>query len=384
MDSICTNNRFSLLMPLLLLVLIAAQIVPGTFAKKHSKLSEETRTLDQLYAAALKEGGRLIVYAGGDTAGQQDGFKNAFEKRFPNITLDVVVDYSKFHGPRIDYQIDTNTLVPDVVQLQTLQEFPRWKAMGVLMPYKPAGWSAIYKDYRDKHGYFTGIFVDSFSNIVNSKLMPTQKDWPREASDYLKPAFSGQKLVVTYPTDDDAVLFWFKQVVDIYGWQWVAKFGKQQPIWVRGTQDPADLVENGTALASMSTDGMLKPGATMATRFVLPNKDPIVIWAQQAAIFKKAKHPETAKLYLNWVLDKDTQANVWYMWSVRKDVPPPEGFRQSWEYTKLSSHKAFAKFLSDREAVERFRLQVFLHLGEAQGPPSPGLPGILPDKALPH
>uniref|UniRef100_A0A183BT18 DUF1574 domain-containing protein n=1 Tax=Globodera pallida TaxID=36090 RepID=A0A183BT18_GLOPA len=243
-------------------------------AHSKPKIQEERRTLDQLYAAALKEGGRLILYAGGDTAGQQDWTKMAFERRFPNITLDVVVDYSKFHAPRIDYQLANRSLVPDVVQLQTVQDFPRWKEMGVLKPYKPAGWNAIYKDYRDPDSYFTGIVVYSFSNVVNSRLVPNQSEWPREAADYLKPKFAGKKLVITYPTDEAR--------------------------------------------------------------------------------------------------------------SSKTDVPAPAGFRRSWEYPHLTSHKAFAAFMEDREAAERFRHQLVLFLGEAQGPPSPGYPGIHPDKALPH
>lgn len=43
------------------------------------------------------------------------------------MKLNVIVDYSKFHDARIDNQLATNTLVPDVVQLQTLQDYPRWK-----------------------------------------------------------------------------------------------------------------------------------------------------------------------------------------------------------------------------------------------------------------
>jgi len=33
-------------------------------------------------------------------------------------------------------------------------------------------------------------------------------------------------------------------------------------------------------------------------------------WAWRAAIFKDAKHPEGSKLYLNWLLKKDTQKNA--------------------------------------------------------------------------
>src|SRR5690242_8802765 len=63
---------------------------------------EETRSLDQLYADARREGGKLVIYAGGDTPDQQDGTKQAFLSQFPDIDLTMIVDYSKFHDVRID------------------------------------------------------------------------------------------------------------------------------------------------------------------------------------------------------------------------------------------------------------------------------------------
>lgn len=360
----------------------SAALMSGIFAfSVQAATSMETRPLDDIYKSALKEGGTVTVYAGGDTPGQQDGMKQAFEKRFPGMKLNVIVDYSKFHDARIDNQLMTRTLIPDVVQLQTLQDFPRWKSEGVLMSYKPAGWDKIWPGFRDDDGAWTGIFVDAFSNVVNTRELQ-EKDWPREAADYLRPGLKG-KIVITYPNDDDAVLFWFKQVVDKYGWGYVAKFSEQNPIYVRGTQAPADDVESGKAVATFSTDGALVPDGKSASRFVLPEQDPFVSWAQRAAIFKDAKHPEGAKLYLNWLLDKDTQKNVWYMWSVRTDVTPPEGFKHIWEY-KNTSPAAFASFMDNREAVERFRSQIGLYLGEVKGEPSPGWLGLHPTQPLPH
>lgn len=360
-----------------LLSLALTAVIPATWAA----VLPETQSLDQLYQKALKEGGEVVVYAGGDTPGQQDGIKQAFEKRFPGIKLNVIVDYSKFHDARIDNQLATNTLVPDVVQLQTLQDYPRWKQEGVLMDYKPAGWDKIWPAFRDNDGAWTGVFVDAFSNVVNVKGLPQNK-WPREAKDYLDPALK-DKIVLTWPNDDDAVLFWFKQVVDQYGWDYVAKMKAQNPMLVRGTQAPADDVESGKALATFSTDGALAVDDKANSRFILPEHDKFVSWAQRAAIFKKAKHPETAKLYLNWLLDKNTQSNVWYMWSVRTDVTPVKSYKHIWEY-KNTDPVAFEKFMSDRAAVERFRAQMTLYFGEVTGQPSPGWPGLHPTQALAH
>ncbi|RKN55211.1 ABC transporter substrate-binding protein, partial [Streptomyces klenkii] len=52
----------------------AAPSAPGSSAaSRRASGAEERRTLDELYQAALAEGGRLVVYAGGDTPDQQDG-----------------------------------------------------------------------------------------------------------------------------------------------------------------------------------------------------------------------------------------------------------------------------------------------------------------------
>jgi ABC-type Fe3+ transport system substrate-binding protein len=363
-------------------VLLCFFVQAGTMSAASADQQLELRSLEDMHKAALSEGGRLIVYAGGDTAGQQDSIKKAFEQRFPGMTLDVIVDYSKFHEARIDNQIATNSVVADIIQIQTLQNFPRWKTEGILQPYKPLGWDSVYDKFKDPDGAFCGVFVDAFSNVVNTKLLPNSGDWPREAKDYLRPEFKG-KIVVTYPTDDDAVLFWFRQIVDKYGWDYVADFAKQQPYYVRGTQAPADDVESGKATVTFSTDGGLVPWPGTVAKFVLPNTDPFVAWPQQAAILKAARHKEAARLYLSWLLDKETQSKVWYMWSVRTDVPPPEGYKQIWDYPNADP-LAFGRFLADRAAVERFRSQIGLYLGEPKGDPSPGYPGRHPEKALPH
>lgn len=126
------------------------------------------------------------------------------------------------------------------------------------MKYKPVGWDKIYKSFGDDGGAYTGIFVDAFSNVINSKLL-AKEQWPTEAKDYLRPEFKG-KLIVPHPTDDDAVVFWFKQVVDKYGWSFVADFARQDPIYVRGTQAPTDFVEACKGVATFTTDGGLTLG----------------------------------------------------------------------------------------------------------------------------
>lgn len=338
----------------------------------------DTRTLDELYELALEEGGKLVVYAGGDAPDQQESNRAGFEAAFPGIRVEMIVDFSKYHDARIDYQLKNGTLVVDVAQLQTLQDFPRWKNEGALLMYKPIGWEHIYAELKDPEGAFTGVFMDAFTTNVNTELLPDNSTWPVEANDYLEPEFKN-KLVVTYPNDDDAVLFWFKQVVDKYGFSYLEKFKAQNPKFVRGTATAINIVANSSQgyVATMSADGGLNSQdkyGTSLPRLILPEKDPFVVWAQTAAIFNKAKHPETAKLYISWLVDKAQQEQpAAWSWSVRDDVDVPINFKSVWSYPN-GNPTAFFKFMKDREAVEIFRSQIGLIFGQVQGP-NPNDPG---------
>ncbi|MER6711308.1 hypothetical protein [Streptomyces sp. NPDC000877] len=146
----------------------------------------------------------------------------------------------------------------------------------------------------------------------------------------------------------------------------------------RGTQEPADRVEAGTAAVALGTDGMLVPDDGTKTRFVLPEHDPFMAWAQRAAIFKDAHHPAAAKRYLNWWLSKRTQSDF-FMWSVRTDVAPHPGYRPIWDYPDAHLD-GFDRFMADRALAERFRQQLTLCVGEVSGAPSPGRLGLHPGR----
>ncbi|MEU9247804.1 hypothetical protein [Streptomyces sp. NPDC048385] len=66
--------------------------------------SSEEAQLRALYRQAVAEGGRLVVFTGGDRSGQDDYVKNASAKTFPQAKGDIVGDFSKDHDARVDHQ----------------------------------------------------------------------------------------------------------------------------------------------------------------------------------------------------------------------------------------------------------------------------------------
>jgi ABC-type Fe3+ transport system substrate-binding protein len=348
-----------------------ASTVPAL--RRGRPVPEERKSLDELYAEARREGGELVIYAGGDTPDQQDATKQAFLSQFPDIKLTTVVDYSKYHDVRIDNQLATDTLVPDVVQLQTLSDFTRWKDMGVLLPYKPAGFSALYPHFRDPDGAWVAIAVYAFSYMYDTSLGSAGPATPRELVD---PRWKGA-IASSYPNDDDAVLYLYRLYAKAYGWDWVSRLAAQNVQFGRGTPTPIVAVASKQKLIGIGGAGSLTAPLAPGVQWVAPDRHPFMAWGQRAAILARAKHPAAAKLYLNWSISPGVQQYSFDGWSVRTDVTPAGGLKPIWEYPNAHVD-GFARFMADRAEVERWKQTFALYFGEVQGAPTPGWLGLHP------
>ena len=135
----------------------------------------ETRSLDQIYTQAQGEQCDLTVVGGGDSrssvrctglrltlliAVEQYAFiVDGFEKRFPKVSLNLIVDLSKYLDSRIDRAFLVSEQTVDVALLQQLNDFTRWKDQTRLIYYKPANFSDIVGGYKDPDGAFLPTFV---------------------------------------------------------------------------------------------------------------------------------------------------------------------------------------------------------------------------------
>lgn len=332
----------------------------------------DTRSLDELYREAVAEGGRLVVYAGGDLPAAQVATENAFRQRFPGVQIRIVTDLSKYHDSRIDQQLARRKLECDVAHLQTLQNFERWKRDGVLLSYKPVGWDAVFPQFKDADGYFVAVTVLAFSNYVNLNLIP-EAQAPRDALDYLDPRLKG-RLALVYPHDDDAVLFQFDRIVRAHGWEYIDALMTQEVEWRRGTIPTRLHVLNGYKAATFNVSGPLVAPPGVTSKFLLPRNDSFLSWPQTGAIFKNAKHKAAAKLYLSWLLDKQRIESNLFQWSVRMDVAPPAGWQPLSAYN--TDPLAFGRFMTDRARLERLRYQFEHLIGPVVGPNPTGVQGL--------
>ena len=333
----------------------------------------ETRSLEELHKAALAEGADLIVYAGGDLPNGQAANEQAFKARFPGMNIRILVDFSKYHDARIDNQLARGKLECDVAHLQTLHDFDRWKAEGRLLLYKPLGWDQVYADFRDPDGAYVAVNVFCFSNIINTRLVP-EAEAPRDAVDYLDPKWKG-RIVLTYPHDDDAVLYQFDRIIGEHGWGYMDRLMTQEVQWIRGTAPARLVVAKGDKAATFTASGALTPPADSPIKLLLPRNDSFLTWPQTGAIFKDARRPAAAKLYLSWLLSKERQEGQG-LWPVRRDFAPPAGFGPVVHYNTYPVR--FRAFMQDRARVERLKFQMEHYIGAPSGPNPTEVTGLYP------
>ncbi|PPQ70923.1 hypothetical protein CVT25_004767 [Psilocybe cyanescens] len=326
----------------------------------------ENRSLDEIYKAAQAEKGSLRIGWGGDIQVSGDRIVKAFQTRFPGISLNLTVDVSKYIDSRVDLAIantngsDTSF---DVVMLQTLQDFPRWKSGGHLMNYKVATWNDIHPEFVDSDGAYTGYAIFTLGDIAyKPSAFPDNRTVPTHLPDFLKPEYAG-KIGLTYPNDDDSILYLFTVIIEKYGWEFFNTLVSKQNIeWFRGTSTPAlemTIGSSGGPSISFASSSVYVPSVGR-----MLTQDVYMAWPQTCAIFSRAKMPETAKLFMSFLLSDEWQTIV---------TGSKFATRKSFDHAKIMEQEnvdpfGFMDFMADRERVERMRFQIESLIGLPQGP----------------
>jgi ABC-type Fe3+ transport system substrate-binding protein len=242
---------------------------------------------------------------------------------------------------KINQQIKSKKLDADLAILQTAQDYIRWKKEAVLARFEPAGWKAIDKTFKDRDGYYVGVFVSAVSYAHNKNLVKPG-DAPLSAKDFLKAEFKG-KMISCYPHDDDITLFAFYTVLQRYGWDWMTKYMANGAQFVQGHLGVSRGLASGEAMASIDSNPSFslreqRAGKPVEISFSKIDKTPV--WAQTAATFRDSPHPNAARLFLSWFLEKEQQSKL-DTWSPRKDVPPPAGLPPLFSLKLANDYPAF-------------------------------------------
>jgi ABC-type Fe3+ transport system substrate-binding protein len=336
----------------LLPALIAAALLTSAAAR--------AETIEQLYEKAKAER-TLKFYAGGPTAPYEARIK-LFQEKFPGIQVSVEGGFSNVLNQRIEKQMADGKLEVDFAFFQTVQDFVNWKKRGKLLAFKPEGFDQIIPNLRDPDGAYMAFAAVAIAYAYNTNLVKPESV-PKSAVDFLKPEFA-DKLISVYPHDDDAALYLFHLIVKKYGWNWMDRYMANKPHFIQGHLPVARAIADGKMAATLdatitTAGGQKRQGKPI--EIVFSEADETPVFTVTGGIFKDAPHPNAAKLFISWYLQKEQQERVG-TFSPRLDVAPPAGFKPLTSY-KIANN--FREFITDDKLVADLRKRFEGYTGPA-------------------
>lgn len=214
--------------------------------------------------------------------------------------------------------------------------------------------------------YLSYHYLDGFGATVYDGSVTHPTSLPTTSLDFLFPQWK-DKLILTYPNDDDSILFLFDSIIKKYGFEYIYSLQAQNPLWVRGTATPALLISpaynNGTNTNSSHAITFTANSGFAQGVSQKESTDVSISWPQAGAIFSTTKVPESAKLLLGYLMDDEwQQLTTGGRFATRRTYDKLGVFNQSG-----IDPLAFGRFVSDRERVEALRLEIEAVIGPPQG-----------------
>lgn len=206
------------------------------------------------------------------------------------------------------------------------------------------------------------IHLDQFGDLIYNTDLLNETEVPSIFGELINPVWKS-KLALTYPNDDDAITYLFSIIIENYGWEWFDTLLQQNIQWIRGTGQPADLISQTNTTRALSFTTNLNGAENLASK---TPSDARVLWPQTGGIFATTSRPESAKLFMSWLVSDEYQQQFvdTGSYTVRKDLESTSG--SVWD-DKVTPLTQFATFMENRDLVEWWRLQFETSIGTAQG-----------------
>lgn len=172
--------------------------------------------------------------------------------------------------------------------------------------------------------------------------------------------------MLAYPNDDDAVAYLFSIIILKYGFSWFQTLVRDQEVlWIRSTAKSALALTSGP----YSVPGRLltfTTGEASTLQQAMPD-DQVVSWWQRAAIMRSTKCPESARLFISFLLSEAWQGPI----SRGGAGVPLNSLNAASGVDVFTSNRTqtqgFRDYMMDRALAERWRFQFEDLLGPPKG-----------------
>lgn len=250
---------------------------------------------------AAKKEGELTWYVAHYTSEGAEELGATFTKLY-GIKVNVVRTTAQVAYQRLTQDIKNGQANCDVFSSTDIGHYVQLKAQGKLEKYTPENTPKIAKAFQnlDPDGYFhttSGGFV--LISYNSTKVKP--EDAPKKWTDLLDPKWKG-KISTGHPAFSGYVGTWVLTMKKLYGWDFFEKLEKNKPQIGRSINDTVTALNAGERQVAAGADGstMFSAGRGNPLAISYPEDGAVLIIAP-SAIVKGTKHPNAAKLYMEYL-----------------------------------------------------------------------------------
>lgn len=291
----------------------------------------DTANLDELIEAAKAEG-ELVVYGS-----CEEEYLAAACEHFQEL-YGVKVTYQRLSTGEVQSKIEEENGNPsgDVWFGGTTDPYNVAASEGLLEAYDAQNASHLLSDmYRDADGYWYGIYKGILGFMVNmDELQRMNVDTPADWKDLLDPKYKGLIWLSNYNTAGTAKLV-INTMIQKYGHdegiKYLVDLDKNIEVYTKSGSGPSKNVGTGECIVGI---GFLHDGITQIVDNGYGNIGLIIpssgtsFEVGATAIFKGAKHPNAAKLWIEYALSPEcvelAAQNGSYQFLVLDNAKQPE------------------------------------------------------------
>ncbi len=291
----------------------------------------------ELYEAAKKEPGGITWYNSVLDQQVDQTVADAFSAKYPGLQVTPIKTAAQIAFQRLLQDIKAGQSQADVFTSTDVSQLIYLKKKTELLQYTPEGESYLVEAIRnaDPDGFFHVGWVGLIAILYNTdkiKEADLPKDWP----DFVDSKWKSQSMVGS-PTYSGMVGVWTVAMESRYGWGYFEKLNELNPQIGRSIDDSVTVLNSGERSIAVGNPAMAsrsaEKGNPVAT--VYPTSGTLMVLAS-SGILKDSKHPNTAKLFLEF-LDSQEYSKILvknYEVPLRTDVKPT-GDRKSLTDVKI-------------------------------------------------
>ena len=372
------KKLFAILLSLVMLLSLAAcgakeAPAPTEEAKAEAPAATEAPVeasyMDQLIEAAQAEG-TLVVYG----SCEEEYLAVACEK-FQEL-YGIEVQYQRLSTGEVQSKVEEEAGNPsgDVWFGGTTDPYNVCAAEGLLEAYEAENASHLLGEaYRDKDGYWYGIYKGILGFMVNrDELDRMGIAVPQDWADLTKPEYAGLVWLSNYNTAGTAKLV-INTMIQKYGHdegiQYLVDLDKNVQVYTKSGSGPSKNVGTGECVVGI---GFLHDGITQIVDNGYGNIELVIPSSGTSyeigatAIFKGAKHPNAAKLWIEFALSPDcvnlAQDNGSYQFLVIDNATQPA---IATEFGLDPENVMDYDFEDAKQNIKTYVEEVFVALGDA-------------------